>query len=132
MDEAGNRRERCRWAPEQLAQVERSPELEVAVRRTDGTLARWTPIWAVVVGEDVYVRTWQRRETGWYGGALRTGVARIRLPGLEAEVRVEPVAQTGRAEVDSAYEAEYGSGGARSMITEEAAASTLRLLPVRP
>jgi hypothetical protein len=129
MDAAGDRDGSGRWTPRQLAQVERSPELEVAVRRSDGTLTRWTPIWAVVVGEDVYVRTWQRRETGWYGGALRNGTARIRVPGAETEVGVESVVRTCRAAVDGAYEAKYGGAGARTMITEEAAASTLRLVP---
>jgi hypothetical protein len=118
-----------RWTPEQLGGLHRTAELEVAVRRPDGHEGRWTPVWVVVVGEQVLLRTWQRRDTGWYGGVLRTGAAHVRIPGMRAEVVVEPADARSRAAVDKAYAAKYGREGARSMITEEAAASTLRLTP---
>ena len=38
------------WTPEQLALVDAARELEIAVRRVDGTLRPWTPIWVVHVG----------------------------------------------------------------------------------
>jgi hypothetical protein len=58
------------WRPDELDLVDRAHELEIAVRRTDGTLRRWTPIWVVRVGEQVYVRSWHRRDTGWFGHAV--------------------------------------------------------------
>ena len=118
-----------RWTAERLASLGRTPELEVAVRHPDGRTGRWTPIWVVVVGADVVVRTWQRRETGWYGGVLRTRAALVRAGDVLAAVEVEPVGDARRPEVDAAYEAKYGPGGARSMVAEEAVASTLRLVP---
>ncbi|MBV9969611.1 MAG: DUF2255 family protein [Xanthobacteraceae bacterium] len=119
------------WTAEQLAHIGAARELEIAVRRADGTLRPWTPIWVVHAIGDVYVRTWYRRDTGWFGHALRGGRARVRVPGLEADVRVEDVG-TGssalRADVDDAYRAKYGGGSTGNMVSDDAAATTLRLL----
>jgi len=40
--------------------------MQIAAKRADGTLRRWLPIWVVCIGEHVYVRTWYRRNTGWW------------------------------------------------------------------
>jgi hypothetical protein len=119
------------WTAEQLALVDDARELEIAVHRADGTLRPWTPIWVVHVGGDVYVRTWYRRDTGWFGLALRTRRARVRIPDLEVEVRVEDVGVGPpgvRQDVDDAYRAKYGGGSTGNMVGDEAAATTLRLL----
>jgi hypothetical protein len=93
------------------------------------------PIWVVRADTDVYVRTWQLRETGWFGHAVRSGRVRVRVPGLEADVEVAQVGSVDvalRAAVDAAYRDKYGgdSGSVGRMTGEEAAASTLRLDPV--
>lgn len=101
------------------------------MRRADGTLGRWTPIWAVHVADAVYVRTWYRRDTGWFGRAVSTGCARVRVPGVEVEVRVEDVGvgPSGlRDSVDDAYRDKYGGGSTGNMVGDDAAATTLRLL----
>lgn len=119
------------WSAVELEHVDRAGELEIAVRRADGSPGAWTPIWAVVVNGGVLVRTWRLRDTGWYGRAVRLGEARIRVPGTEAEVRVERASGPADA-VDGAYRAKYGVEGARSMTTDEAVSSTLLLTPVGP
>lgn len=58
------------WSPAELQEINAARELEIASRRADGTLRRWVPIWAVSTGGLVYVRTWYRRETGWFGHVL--------------------------------------------------------------
>src|SRR6201991_176532 len=116
------------WTPEQLALVDAARELEIAVRRADGTLRPWTPIWAVHADGNVYVRTWYRRETGWYGLALSTGRARARVPGVELDVRIEDVGvgPSGlREDVDDADRAKYGGGSTGNMVSDRAAATTL-------
>ena len=121
------------WPAEDLRRLDDAVEFEIAVRRSDGSLARWVPIWVVCAGGRVYVRTWHRRQTDWYGRALRSRQARIRVPGLEAEVTIEDLgdaSSTITAEVDAAYRTKYGPGGAESMVTSDAAASTLELIPV--
>ncbi len=81
------------------------------------------------------MRTWYRRDGGWFGHVLDSRRARIRLPKLEVDVAVEDVGE-GRAElragVDAAYRTKYGRYGGTSverMATDDAAASTLRLTP---
>jgi hypothetical protein len=119
------------WTPEQLTLIDAAPELEIAVRRSDGTLRPWAPIWVVHVVDDVYVRTWYRRHTGWFGLALSTRRARVRIPGVEVDVRIEDVGvgPSGlREDVDDAYRDKYGGGSTGNMVGDKAAATTLRLL----
>ncbi|HEY2062757.1 DUF2255 family protein [Amycolatopsis sp. NBC_01480] len=119
----------ARWSTEDLRLTEAARELEIAVRRADGELRKWVPIWVVVAGEQVYVRTWHRRDTGWYGQALRARRARVRVPGMEADVTIEDIGDAPvTADVDAAYRAKYGQG-AGSMVSDTATASTLRLDP---
>ncbi|WP_133878580.1 DUF2255 family protein [Paractinoplanes brasiliensis] len=117
-----------RWDPAELRAIGDSHEMEVAVRRADGGLGRWTTIWVVCADGEVFVRTWHRRETGWFGGVVRTGRARIRAGGLETDVVVQDVGESGRAAVDAAYRKKY-SGGVTDMVSDTAAASTLRFSP---
>ncbi len=100
--------------------------------RDDGSLRRWVPIWVVTADTEVYVRTWHRRDSGWYGQAIRSPRARVRVPGFEAAVIVEDVGMESRASVDAAYHSKYGrpgGGGVSGMVTDDAARSTLRLIP---
>jgi hypothetical protein len=123
------------WPPEELERIGRADDLRIAVKRADGTLRRWVPIWVVDVGGQAYVRTWYRRDDGWFGHVLDSRRARIRVPGLEVDVTVEDVGagKAGlRADVDAAYRAKYGRYRGTSvdrMVTDDAAASTLRLVP---
>jgi hypothetical protein len=126
------------WSPDQLQHIDESDELEIASRRADGTLGRFVPIWVVRADGQVYVRTWHRRPTGWFGQVVDSARARVRVPGLEADVVVEDVGEGPgelRASVDQAYRAKYGRYGAGSvgpMVADAAAAATLRLTPEQP
>lgn len=122
------------WSAEELAQIGRADELRIAVQGLDGTLRRWVPIWVVCVGDQVYVRTWHRRDNGWFGHVLESRRARIRVPGLDATVAVHDVGDDKDAElragVDAAYRAKYGRYGSTTvdrMVNDDAAATTLQL-----
>jgi hypothetical protein len=118
------------WSPDDLRLIDAATELQIAVRSSDGSLRRWVPIWVVCAGGQVYVRTWYRRDTGWFGHALRSRRARIRVPGLEADVTIDDIGDASTqvtAVVDAAYRTKYGRGGTSSMVTAIAAATTLRL-----
>jgi hypothetical protein len=96
------------WTADQLDRLEVVRELEIAVRRADGTLRPWTRIWVVRNVDDVYIRTWYRRDTGWFGLILRTRRARVRASDLEVDVRIEDLGAGPpelRAAVDNAYRA---------------------------
>jgi hypothetical protein len=120
------------WSADALERVDAARELEIAVKRADGSLRHPLPIWTVRVGDHVYVRTWYRRHTGWFGHVLASRRARIRVPGLEADVTVEDIGEGTvqlRADIDAAYRTKYGDAGAESMVTAAAAITTLRLGP---
>jgi hypothetical protein len=123
------------WSPESLRRIDESDELQIASRRAGGTLRPWVPIWVVSAEGQVYVRTWYRRTTGWFGHVLESPRARVRVPGLEADVVVEDVGEGPgelRTSVDEAYRAKYaryGDGSVGQMVADPAAATTLRLVP---
>ena len=79
------------WSGEQLDRISGSGELQIASRRADGTLRSSVPIWVVCVDDGVYVRTWYRRTTGWFGHLIDLPQARIRVPGLETDVIIADV-----------------------------------------
>ena len=122
----------ARWSTEDLNLIGTAGELQIAVRRPDSSLRQPLPIWVVSAGEQIYVRSWHRRDTGWFGHALQTQQARIYVPGLEADVTIEDVGDASphvTAAVDDAYRAKYGNESAASMITSAATKTTLRLDP---
>ena len=123
------------WSPDELDEVSRAEELQIATRRTDGTLRSWVPIWVVCVDGQVYVRTWLRRDRGWFGQAVDSRRARIRVPGVEIDVTIDDVGVGPgglRAGVDAAYRAKYerySDATVDRMVNDDAAASTLQLVP---
>ncbi len=124
------------WSAEDLTRIGRADELQIGTRRADGSMRSWVPIWAVCVGEQVFVRTWNRRDTGWFGRVVNLRRARIRVPGLEVDVSARDIGGEHntelRAGVDAAYRAKYaryGSATVDRMTTDAAAATTLQLSP---
>ncbi len=121
------------WPPDELQRIDRAEELQIATERADGTLRRDVPIWVVSAGGQVYVRTWYRRDDGWFGHAVNSRRARIRIAGLEADAAVEDIGDDKsdlRAGIDAAYRAKYGRYGETTvdrMVSDDAAATTLRL-----
>jgi hypothetical protein len=110
------------WTTEQLDRICRSAELHIASRRADGRLHTTVPIWVVCVDDAVYVRTWYRRTTGWFGHVIDRPRARIRVPGVDSNVIVTDAglgASQLRVSVDAAYLTKYGYSGAISMVTED-------------
>jgi len=115
------------WTENELDLLGATRELLISVRKPDGTWRRAVPVWVVCVRTSVYVRTWYRRNTGWFGDAVRTGHARVSVPGLSTDVTVTDIvaaeADPGlRADVDESYRTKYGRYG-------DAASTTLRLNP---
>ncbi|HTC70053.1 MAG TPA: DUF2255 family protein [Acidothermaceae bacterium] len=121
------------WSREQLGRINQAGELQIASYRADGTLRRWVPIWVVCADDGVYVRSWYRRSTGWFGAVLDFPHARIRVPGLETDVLITDLGDGPeglRSMIDAVYRTKYGDVGHQSMVTNDAAATTLRLDPI--
>ena len=113
------------WSAAELLAVANADELHIAVRRPDGSLRPAVPIWVVTTSGQVYVRTWHRRDTGWFGRALVTGQAQITVGEVVADVTIEDAGSGPlemRAAVDVAYRQKYGRYGAAAveqMVGEE-------------
>jgi hypothetical protein len=118
------------WSNEQLDALGRAGEIDVAPRRDDGALGRPTTIWLVRVGDELFIRSYRGPDGGWYRAATRTGRGRVSVRGTDYDVVFEPASDVDQAAVDNAYRAEYGrSSYVDAMVTNDAAATTLRLAP---
>jgi hypothetical protein len=123
------------WSAAELERIDAAEELRITTERPDGTFRPDVPIWVVSAGGHVYVRTWYRRDNGWFGRAVASRRAHVQVAGLAADVTVEDVGDADqglRASVDAAYRAKYGHYGAATvdqMVSDAAAATTLRLTP---
>ncbi len=122
------------WDPEVLGQIAQTEELAIAAQRPDGTWRTPRPIWAVCVGDALYVRAAYGPGSAWYTAARRTGRARISFAGTELEVSAtEANADTTRLDaIDDAYRDKYASRHAsivESINADVPRASTLVLAP---
>jgi hypothetical protein len=119
------------WSSDQLERIGQAEELYVSTYQSDGTLRKWTPIWVVRVGDDLYVRSAFGNEGGWYRNAMRDQTARIRAGAFETDVGLQSANDPAtNAEVEAAYESKYRAqpGALRSMIGSPAADTTMRLV----
>ena len=120
------------WTADELAKIGKADELQIASRRRDGSLRPFVTIWVVRCGDDLYVRSAYGRENGWFKRALSSGEGRIRAGGVERDVAFEEPGAAVDADLHSAYHAKYDRYGPTivgPVVSPEAAASTLRLVP---
>ena len=120
------------WTADDLAKIGKADELEIASRRRDGTLRPSVTIWVVRSGDELYVRSAYGPENGWFQRALKSGEGRIRAGGVERDVAFEEPGATVDSELHAAYHAKYDRYGPTivgTVVSPEAARSTLRLVP---
>jgi hypothetical protein len=123
------------WTAEELDAIGAATELRVASRRTDGSLRPFVTVWVARAGDDLYVRSAYGPSNPWFRRALAAGSGRIRAAGNERDVRFEtPGAEVDEA-VTGAFHAKYDRYGAAlvgTVVSAEAVACTLRLVPSNP
>ena len=120
------------WTADEQGRLGRVDELGIASRRPDGSLRPFITIWFVRLGDDLFVRSAHGPANPWFVRALAAGEGRIRAGGIERDVAFEVPDATVGAPVDAAYHAKYDRYGARTVgtvVSPEAAQSTLRLVP---
>jgi hypothetical protein len=89
-------------------------------------------IWVVRSGDDLYVRSAYGHQNGWFQRALTSGEGRIRAGGVERDVAFEEPGVVVDADLTAAYHAKYDRYGPTivgTVVSPEAARSTLRLVP---
>ncbi len=122
------------WTSDELTRIGAAEELQLASMREDGTLRKPVTMWVVRVGDEVYVRAYKGRTSPWFRGARTRHEGHIRAGGVEKDVTF--VEAEGEAalndQIDAAYRAKYRRYAAsivESVVTAEARAATIRLVP---
>jgi hypothetical protein len=117
------------WTADELATIGAASELDIAPLRSDGTSRPYTTIWVVRVGDELFVRSFRGPNGAWYRAAQRSQRGRVLAGGVERDVVIEDVPNNTDA-IDAAYRAKYGrSSYVDAMVTPDATATTLRLIP---
>ena len=120
------------WAADELASIGEAIEIGIASRRADGSLRPIVTIWAVRVGDAVYVRSAYGWDNPWFQRALAAGEGRIRGPGFERDAGFEQPEPELAGAVSDAYRAKYGRwspGVVKTVLSAEAERATLRVVP---
>jgi hypothetical protein len=114
-----------------LRAIAEKDDLHISPSRSDGTTygtATW--IWSVAVGNDLYVRPYNGRDSRWFKAAMSQCAGRIKAAAIDYEVTFEKADDTVNGLVDSAYAAKYHEiPYLPSMLTEHTRATTVRVSP---
>lgn len=121
------------WIKEELGKIANSDDLHISPFRDDGkTYGTPTWIWSVVVGDELFVRAYNGKNSSWYQAALKQKAGRITAAGITKEVKFEPVDGEINNRIDDAYRKKYkGNSYLNSMIINRARSATLKVLPNR-
>jgi hypothetical protein len=119
------------WNPTELATIAGEREIEISSLREDGSLTKPVTIWAVRVGEELYVRSVRGDAGGWYKAAERRHEGRIEAGDTAVDVAYEDAPHHLDEEIDAAYKEKYGypSSPVDSITTDAAQATTVRVVP---
>jgi hypothetical protein len=119
------------WGSDELSRIEGADELDLASVRRDGTLRNPVTIWVVRHGDDLYVRSVNGRTGAWFRGAQDRHEARMHVGDVEKDVLLVETDDV-NDEIDAAYRTKYrryAPGIVDTVITQEARAATLKLVP---
>jgi hypothetical protein len=105
------------------------PEIRI---RSGSQSGRGVVIWAVVVGDDVFVRSFRGPNASWCKAIVATGQAALEIGDRLIAVRAIPIAEPGTiTAVSDAYLAKYATSPyAKEMVRDEILPTTLRLEPL--
>lgn len=120
------------WASDQLDKLGKAEEVQVASVGRDGALRKPTTVWAVRHGDHLYVRSVAGRKGLWFRGTQERHEGRIRAGRVQQEVTFVEAEHGIVGEVDAAYRTKYrryAGSILNSVLTPEARASTLKLVP---
>jgi hypothetical protein len=120
------------WMSDELKKIGTAEELQIASLRRDGTLRKPVIIWVVRVGDDLYVRSVNGRNSSWFRGVQTRHEGHIRAGGVDKDVTfVEESGSDINDQIDAAYTTKYRryASIAKSMTTPTVRAATIKLVP---
>lgn len=71
------------WTDAELDSIDRAHEIGISSHRTDGAARPFVTIWAVRIGDEVYVRSAYGLDNGWFRRAVAAGTGRIQVAGAD-------------------------------------------------
>lgn len=122
------------WSEHELAEVESRDEVRISSLRQDGTLTSSRIIWAVRLGDEVYVRSVNGRGAAWFRGTRARHEGHLEVGGLAKDVAFVDIDGSDEIEdrIDRAYASKYRNYS-RSIVDHinsvEARAATIQLVP---
>ena len=120
------------WTSDELDKIAAAEELQIAPLRRDGSLRKPVTVWVVRHGDDLYIRSWRGRTAAWYRAAQVRNEGRIQAGGVEKDVTFVDADPDINDAIDAAYRTKYhrySDSYVRPMISPEARATTLKLVP---
>ena len=120
------------WTNDELNKIGSADELQIAAMRADGTLRKPVTIWVVCLGDDLYVRSVNGRNSAWFRGVQGRHSGRIWAGGMEKEVTFVEEAGPGINEkIDAAYAAKYrrSPSSVEHINNPTARTATIKLVP---
>lgn len=121
------------WTEDELRHIGDAAELRLASSRPDGGLRPYVTMWAVRVGDEVYVRSAGGPDRPWYRHAIAAGAGRVSAGGVERDVTFADADPEAHPAIDAAYRAKYVRYGPEivgHVTGPDAKAVTIRLTPV--
>jgi len=119
------------WPKDELRRIAATDDLHISPFREDGkTYGTPTWIWSVVVGDALYVRGYNGKDSRWYQAAVRQKAGRISAAGMTKEVAFGPAEGAINERIDDAYRSKYkDSPYLKPMIGKRARSATIRIMP---
>ena len=121
------------WTEQQLIEIDRTDELQIAPRRADGSLAGPRIVWGVRVGDDVYIRSVRGKSGRWYRTVRDSHEGHVMAGFVDIDVAMADVSAGDKIgdRIDAAYRDKYSRypGPVASIVAEDAKATTLKLSP---
>ena len=118
------------WTSEELKKIGSAEELQIASLRKDGSLRSMRIIWAVRLGDDIYVRSVNGRTSDWFRGVQTRYEGHIRAGGVDVTFVEEPDSNI-NDQIDVAYAEKYRRYASiiPSINSPAARSATLKLVP---
>ena len=119
------------WTPQAARSLTAPQEVQVVVRRPDGTLRPPCIIWIVGDGNQVFIRSVNGRTADWFRGAIATGTGQVLAGGTAYEVAFTEAQGSDLARVDAAYRRKYGAYASivDNLVEDGPRAATLEVHP---
>ena len=97
------------WTADELTQIARADEMQIAGRRRDGTDCKPVIVWMVRLGDDVYTRWVNGPDAAWFRGAPARHEGHIHVGGLDKDVSFVDVDADDPVndDLDAAYRSKY-------------------------